>query len=93
MYLATVARLISMPSLSSSPWLETLLLAQEADFRGEIEQQVLVNHRRIFVEVLRILPERGEARFDPQGNRVMLSEVGARMRQDHDSARLAPGRL
>src|SRR6266851_2393446 len=71
--------------------LESFLIAQKPDSRGEVEDEIFVQHHRVVVQIAGVETECGESRIDPKWNRVMGTEVGAGMRHDHNRARLALG--
>src|SRR5271163_3554820 len=73
--------------------LEAQFLAQEADSRREIEEQILVDHRRVVVEITSILRKRRKARRDPERNRIVLREIGPGMCHDDSAAGLTARRL
>src|SRR6266404_6805091 len=52
-------------------FLKSFLFAQELDSRGEVEDEIFVQHHRVVIEIAGVETERCESRVDPTWNRVM----------------------
>src|SRR6266852_7163955 len=52
-------------------FLESFFIAQEPDSRGEVEDEIFVQHHGVVVQIAGVETEGCESRVDPEWNRVM----------------------